>query len=185
MKPNIMGKTLHFAILIFTILFTPLAAQEGVWSLEQCMQYAIDNAPQIKQQQLYNANARQNYIASVANLLPSIGGSVGTNSSFGRSIDPESNSYTNTSTFNNTYSISGSMVVFNGFRLVNSLKISKIGRLLGKEQLQLAHDQIKTTSMSCFTWDMYRSHRKSSKRADRICSVHRSWRSWDCEAAPM
>ena len=110
-----MGKTLHFAILIFTILSTPLAAQEGVWSLEQCMQYAIDNAPQIKQQQLYNANARQNYIASVANLLPSISGSVGTNSSFGRSIDPESNSYTNTSTFNNTYSISGSMVVFNGF----------------------------------------------------------------------
>ena len=63
-----MGKTLHFAILIFTILSTPLTAQEGVWSLEQCMQYAIDNAPQIKQQQLYNANARQNYIASVANL---------------------------------------------------------------------------------------------------------------------
>lgn len=144
-----MGKTLHFAILIFTILSTPLAAQEqeGMWSLEQCMQYAIDNAPQIKQQQLYNANARQNYIASVANLLPSISGSVGTNSSFGRSIDPESNSYTNTSTFNNTYSISGSMVVFNGFRLVNSLKISKIGRLLGKEQLQLAHDQISLSVM--------------------------------------
>lgn len=144
-------KKLIFAI-ILSIFFTEcLSAQEQkVWTLEECMQYAIQNSPRTKRQQYYNDNDRQNYISSVANMLPSISGGVGGYANFGRSPDPATNGYSNTSNFTNNYSVSASLPVFNGFTLINSLRSSKIALLLGKEAQQQVFDDISLSVMQCY-----------------------------------
>ena len=115
-----------------SILLTPLHAQEPM-SLEDCMAYAVEHSTTVGQQVNSLESSRQDYISAVASALPSIGASTGGNVSFGRSIDPETNTYTTTSTFSNSYGISASMTVFNGLSTINSIRATKVLRAKGAE----------------------------------------------------
>ena len=70
--------------------------------------------------------------------------SAGTSGSFnfGRGIDPETNVYTNTTTFSNSYSLSADLDLFNGFSAVNNFRIAKTAVLLGVEEEQIKKDDI-------------------------------------------
>ena len=132
--------------IILSVFFTYSFAQGETWSLERCMQYAIANSPSAKRQQYSNDNYKQDYINAIANMLPSISGSVSATPNFGRSINDD-NVYVNNSSFNNAYSLSASMPIFNGFATINAVRSSKIGRLLGKEYQQQVHDDISLSVM--------------------------------------
>ena len=85
-------------IAITTILILGLASakgQEPVWTLDACMRYAIDNSTTVKKQ-VYTADtykAERN--AAVASFFPAASASVGAQYNYGRSIDPETNTYNN------------------------------------------------------------------------------------------
>lgn len=135
--------------LTVSILLTPLYAQEKM-TLEACMKYAIEHSTSVQQQEIAIEDARQNYIGAVASAMPSINASTGGTMNYGRSIDPETNTYTTTSTFNNSYSLSGSLTVFNGLSTINTIKATKVMRAMGVEELQLARDQIAMNTMSAY-----------------------------------
>ena len=135
--------------LAVSILLTPLYAQEKM-TLEACMKYAIEHSTSVQQQEIALEDARQNYIGAVASAMPSINASTGGTMNYGRSIDPETNTYTTTSTFNNSYSLSGSLAVFNGLSTINTIKATKVMRAMGVEELQLARDQIAMNTMSAY-----------------------------------
>ena len=135
--------------LAVSILLTPLYAQEKM-TLEACMKYAIEHSTSVQQQEIALEAARQNYIGAVASAMPSINASTGGTMNYGRSIDPETNTYTTTSTFNNSYSLSGSLTVFNGLSTINTIKATKVMRAMGVEELQLARDQIAMNTMSAY-----------------------------------
>lgn len=107
--------------IILSVFFTYSFAQGETWSLERCMQYAIANSPSAKRQQYSNDNYKQDYINAIANMLPSISGSVSATPNFGRSINDD-NVYVNNSSFNNAYSLSASMPIFNGFATINAVR---------------------------------------------------------------
>ena len=132
-----------------SILLTPLHAQEPM-SLEDCMAYAVEHSTSVGQQVNSLESSRQDYISAVASALPSIGASTGGNVSFGRSIDPETNTYTTTSTFSNSYGISASMTVFNGLSTINSIRATKVLRAKGAEDLQLARDEVAMNTMAAY-----------------------------------
>ena len=132
-----------------SILLTPLHAQEPM-SLEDCMAYAVEHSTTVGQQVNSLESSRQDYISAVASALPSIGASTGGNVSFGRSIDPETNTYTTTSTFSNSYGISASMTVFNGLSTINSIRATKVLRAKGAEDLQLARDEVAMNTMAAY-----------------------------------
>lgn len=135
--------------LTVSILLTPIYAQEKM-TLEACMKYAIEHSTSVQQQEIALEDARQNYIGAVASAMPSINASTGGTMNYGRSIDPETNTYTTTSTFNNSYSLSGSLTVFNGLSTINTIKATKVMRAMGVEELQLARDQIAMNTMSAY-----------------------------------
>lgn len=67
----------------------PNAAEPVVrMTLDECMAYAVEHSPVVRQQDYTNRNYRQDYIESVAALVPSVSGSVSATTSFGRSVDP-------------------------------------------------------------------------------------------------
>lgn len=135
--------------LAVSILLTPLYAQEKM-TLEACMKYAIEHSTSVQQQEIALEDARQNYIGAVASAMPSINASTGGTMNYGRSIDPATNTYTTTSTFNNSYSLSGSLTVFNGLSTINTIKATKVMRAMGVEELQLARDQIAMNTMAAY-----------------------------------
>lgn len=138
-----------FFTLAVSILLIPSQAQERM-SLEDCMAYAVEHSTAVGQTANTLEGTRQDYIEAVASALPSVSASTGGNMNFGRSIDPETNVYTTTSTFSNSYSLSASITVFNGMSTINSIRATKVLRAKGVEDLQLKRDEVAMNTMSAY-----------------------------------
>ena len=120
----------------------PAEQPAEIWSLHDCMRYAVANSPKMRVQQATNDDRRIDRREAAFGFLPTISAGTSGSFSFGRGIDPETNVYTNTTTFSNSYSLSAEMDIFNGFSAVNSLRIAKTALLLGIEEEQVTKDDI-------------------------------------------
>ena len=78
----------------------PARAQEA-WTLERCMQYAVEHNHDVRLQQFSLDDARAERLRARGSFLPSLDASGSAQFNFGRAIDPETNTYTNVSTFYN------------------------------------------------------------------------------------
>ena len=108
---------------------------ENRMSLKECMEYAISNSTKIRIQQADNDDARiARRDAILSAFTPTIEGAISAYSNFGRSVDPETNTYISTTSFNNGYSLSAGINLFNGFQAVNNMKISKTAVMMGVER---------------------------------------------------
>ena len=100
-------------ILLTTVLSlsfaTATVAQEKLWTLDECMRYAVENSPSVKKQVYTSDTYKAERNAAVASFFPAASAKVGAQYSFGRSIDPATNTYENTSTFNNNYGLDASI----------------------------------------------------------------------------
>lgn len=132
------------------LLTGELAYPQSEWSLEECMRYAVENSPSVVRQKLTNANYRSQYNQALLNHLPNLSGSSQLNSSFGRNVDYESNTYTTSSTIYNGYSISAGITIFNGLDRINSTRQAKIARLRGDEEKTKIEDDAALATMTAF-----------------------------------
>ena len=80
--------------------------QPEVWTLHDCMQYAVAHSPEMRLQQATNDDRRIDRREAAFGFLPTISAGSSGSFNFGRGIDPETNVYTNTTTFSNSYSLS-------------------------------------------------------------------------------
>jgi outer membrane protein len=72
--------------------------------------------------------------AALALFTPQISANTYAYYNFGRSIDPQTNTYFNTTSFHNNYGVSAGYDLFDGFKAVNNYKISKTGLLIADSQ---------------------------------------------------
>jgi len=130
-------------LMLFFLLFTANIMQaQKVFNLNECMNFAVNNSPKYKIQETKNRNANLDFREAYLSFLPSFSGSTSGMTNFGRSIDPETNTYTTTASFNNSYGIYASYTIFNGFTAVNNFKIANVARTLGAEEAKLLKDDI-------------------------------------------
>ena len=119
-----MMRKLYF--IVVTILIVNVAEAQETWDLEKCINYAIKNSVDIKQANLSLEDADVVTKLSEQQRMPSLSGSAGLQSSFGRSIDAATNEFTTKNTINNSYGLNGGVTLYNGGRIKNSIKQSKI-----------------------------------------------------------
>jgi len=143
-KPIILMKK----ILLFIIAFIPaslgiLHPQEKEWTLQECIQYAIDNNIQIKQQVLETRFQENTLEQSKLNLLPSLNGYATHNYSFGRALDETTYEFTdNQNIQSNSFYARGSLNLFNGLQNHNTIKKNKYQLLASELDLQSLRDDI-------------------------------------------
>ena len=136
--------TLHFS------LFTcPAEAQE--WTMQQCMQYAVKHNHEVKRSELELDNYKANRTGAIGRFLPEVDAGIGAQYNFGRAIDPETNGYTDVSTFYNGYSVSASLPVFDGFSRLHALRAAKASVLMGHASLRQQQDQTALDVLQAFT----------------------------------
>lgn len=133
-------KIILISILALSTCFVSKAQE--TFSLHDCMRYAVENAPKYKRQVAQNDNLQVEYRNSYMNFLPEVSGGVGATTNFGRSIDPETNTYTNYTNFSNSYSLSAGMNLFDGFSVVNNYKIAKNAKTMGIVEAKQIEDEI-------------------------------------------
>ena len=111
-----------------------LRAQE-VMTLKDCMEYAISNSTKVRIQQAAIGDAQlDRRDAALMLFTPQINAQTYAYYNFGRSIDPQTNTYFNTTSFHNNYGVSAGYDLFDGFQAVNNYKISKTGMLIADSQ---------------------------------------------------
>ncbi len=141
-------------IIIFVALalgLVSVAHGQNMMTLKECMQYAIDNSAKIKLQQMSVDDARVTRRDAILRVFtPEISAGTYAYSNFGRSVDPETNTYVSTTSFNNGYQISGSIILFNGFSAVNNMKVSKTALKMGIDKEELTKDEICLATMEAY-----------------------------------
>ncbi len=115
-------KTYITTLLLFTAF---IGVSQEVWTLEECVDYAIEHNLQVKNTAYNNESSRESYRQSVRDLLPSVNGSTDYSIRYGRSADPQTNDFVNTQFFSNNYSLNANLDLFRGFQKLNSIRASK------------------------------------------------------------
>lgn len=131
------------------------APAQEVWGIDRCMAYAVDHNHTVRQRQLEKKNYELDRLQAIGNFLPGISGSTGLQYNYGRSVDPETNTYNNVSTFNNSYALEASVILFRGGSLVNELRRAKAAVLLGKAALQEARDNTALETFQAYIDALY------------------------------
>ena len=130
-----------------------LQAQEPskLMTLKDCMEYAISNSTKLRIQNAAIGDARiARRDAALQAFTPSLNASSYAYYNFGRSIDPETNTYFTQTSFHNSYSVSAGFDLFNGFQAVNNLKISKTGLAISESQEKQAEADICLAVMEAY-----------------------------------
>ncbi len=131
-------KRFYLAAACLTAL--PLSAQQQ-WTLEKCIDYAIEHNLQIKQQE---ATKEQNEIeVSTAkwSRLPSLNGSTSYSFNFGRSLQAD-NTYESLNTQSNNFSLNTNVPLFTGMQIPNNIALAKLNLKAAVEDLAKAKEDI-------------------------------------------
>ena len=136
-------------IAIMTLAAVSAHAQNA-WTMQQCMQYAVEHNHEVKRSELELDNYKSNRTGAIGRFLPSVDAGIGAQYNFGRAIDPETNGYTDVSTFYNGYSVSASLPVFDGFSRLHAVKAAKAGVLMGQSALRQKQDRIALNVLQAF-----------------------------------
>ena len=122
-------------VLVLASAATVHASAQATMSLHDCMAYAISNSTKMRIQQAAIGDAQiSRRDAALALFTPQINANTYAYYNFGRSIDPQTNTYFNTTSFHNNYGVSAGYDLFDGFKAVNNFKISKTGMLIADSQ---------------------------------------------------
>ena len=148
-----MTKITFLSILLATAVNS--SAQETMLTVDDCMSYAVEHNHDIRISRLTHDNRRADHTQAIGAFLPSVNASVGVQYNFGRAIDPETNTYTNVSTFYNGYSIQASLPVFDGFQRLNQLRAAKASLLMGNSQIRAQQDELALQVFEAYCNVMY------------------------------
>ena len=131
------------AALTLTLAFTLPAAAQEPWSLERCINYAVDHNITIEQYRLRTESQAIQLETSKYSRLPDLNASAGENFSFGRGLTAD-NTYTNTNTSSTNFSIGTSVPLFTGFQIPNQIKLNKLNLEAATADLEKAKNDIRT-----------------------------------------
>ncbi|MBP5507080.1 MAG: TolC family protein [Prevotella sp.] len=129
------------SIFVILALYAILTEAQPRWTALQCMQYAVEHNHEVRRAELELDNYKASKTSAAGRFLPAVDANIGAQYNFGRAIDPETNGYTDVSTFYNGYSVQISLPVFDGFNRLHALKAAKASVLMGHQALRKQQDQ--------------------------------------------
>ena len=97
-----------------------------VWSLEDCISYAIENNITVKDASLNKSSSEVDYSKAKSARLPDLFGSASQGFSSGTTIDPITSDYVSDQIHNTNLGINSSMTLFKGNQLNNQIQQSKL-----------------------------------------------------------
>ena len=126
---------IYCVVLPLALVGMTSAKAQNFMSLHDCMEYAVSNSTKMRIQQAATGDAQLDRRDAALKLFtPQINASTYAYYNFGRNIDPQTNTYFNTTSFHNSYSVSAGYDLFNGFEAVNNFRISRTGMLIAESQ---------------------------------------------------
>lgn len=122
---------------IFSVVFSQTETVKR-YTLSECIALALENNLDLKSSVLNANTAKINFQQSKANILPVLNGNYNIGVNNGRSIDPFTNDFINQElTFSNAR-LNLDATIFNGFRLLNSVKQQRFNKQASELEIEEA-----------------------------------------------
>ncbi len=142
-------------ILSLMICFPLFAmAQEGAWTLDRCIQYALDHNLSVKQGDL-NVQQQQVNLSTARNAVwPAVSASATQSLSFGRGIS-EDNTYVSSNTANTSFGLGASVDLFTGLRTKSRIDIGKLNLEVATADLERARHDVRVAVTQAYVQVLY------------------------------
>lgn len=127
--------------MLILLLVTTAAKSQEVWSLQKCIDYALENNIQIKQGAINTDYYGNELNQAKSNRLPNLNASLSNDMSYGRSLSYD-NTYQNVNSNNSGASLSTGITLWNGSILANQVKKAEFDLQASLQDLQKAKDDI-------------------------------------------
>jgi len=132
-------------ILFWSLFANNLKAQEP-WNLQQCIDHAFEYNLQIKLAALGEASADISTQTAVGAFLPNLNGNASHGYNFGRTIDPFTNQFVESSRIqSNSFSLSTGLTLFNGFQNHLNLKRANLAKLSAEATREVTENNVVLT----------------------------------------
>jgi len=113
--------------------------QQKLWSLTDCINYAVNNNITVKKTQLGQQTAAINLDQAKSNRLPAVSGNISANANHGSVINQITNNRVNQTTITNSMGVSASMPLYEGNKL--NLQIERATLALEQNDLYVKEAQ--------------------------------------------
>ena len=133
-------RTIITSLLLTCGTFFTVSAQQQ-YTLLDCIDIALENNRNIKQQELNRQQREIAYSQARADLLPNLNASAGQNFVFGRSIGLD-NTYQNTNSSQTSFGIGADITLFDGLRMKHNIDARKADMHASEADLEKMRDDI-------------------------------------------
>lgn len=170
-------KTKLLCIILALITVTVQAQQtdsqstSNVWSLKQCIDYALSNNLAV-QRSTYNVETAEiNHRQAKMALLPTLNASASYGYNWGRSVNPVTNLFTTSEIRSLSPNASSNVTLFNGFRLQNSLKQNARDHEASKEDLAKAKNDVSINIATLFITVVFNKEQLENAKVQLISTT--------------
>jgi outer membrane protein len=133
---------LFAASFILLIGTNNLKAQDSAWSIEDCINYALDHNIDIKKQFLSVEGYEADLLQSKLGMLPTLNGGATHGYNWGQAIDRYTNEFASTRVQSNNFYIGSDLNLFTGLRQLNTIEQNKLELAASQYDLDLMMDNI-------------------------------------------
>jgi len=144
-----MPRILNIFVLIFFSL-SAIAQTDTALTLQQCIDHALKNNINIKQQQLNADVGKASYVQSKAQILPSLNGSASHDYSYGKRFDGSTGKYADKQTLSENFNLSSSVTLFSGLQNYNRIKQEEYSYQAGKQDVEKMRNDIALNVATAF-----------------------------------
>lgn len=130
---------MKYRILLASLLSLPMWGQQKLWSLTDCINYAVNNNITVKKTQLGQQTAAINLDQAKNNRLPAVSGNISANANHGSVINQITNNRVNQTTITNSMGVSAFMPLYEGNKL--NLQIERATLALEQNDLYVKEAQ--------------------------------------------
>jgi len=128
-------------------------AEQG-WTLDKCIEYALENNIQVRQSDIAAQNRDIEYNTARNNRLPGVSAGASQGWSFGRSITAD-NTYANTNTASTSFNIGTDVTLFAGRRITNNIQLAELSLEAAKSDLERIKDDVRVQVAQAFIQIVY------------------------------
>ena len=134
-------KAKYFFSILYFFFISNTHAQTNL-TFEECLNLAFKNNLNIRNAVLSEEIAKYQRKGAITKLLPTISGSVSNNYSWGRGIDPSTNTFINQEFKSYSGGLNSGINLFSGFQNINSIKLAKQELETNKTTIQKIKNEI-------------------------------------------
>ena len=104
------------------IVFASRAQDNKIWTLEDCINYALDNNISVKKQDLLINTQEESLLQSKLGILPNLNGYASHGYNWGQRVDPFTNEFATDRVRSNNLYLQGDLNLFSGLQQLNLIK---------------------------------------------------------------